>query len=48
VKNISADLKAVQEIVEDPKTDLFSPIPHTKGYTIFRERLLVPTTMPIT
>jgi len=41
VKNISADLKAVQEIVEDPKTDLFSPIPHAKGYTIFREILLV-------
>ena len=41
VKNIGADLKAVQEIVEDPKTDLFSPIPHAKGYTIFREILLV-------
>ena len=41
VKNIGADLKAVQKIVEDPKTDLFSPIPHAKGYTIFREILLV-------
>lgn len=41
VKNISADLEAVQEMVEDPKTDFFSPIPHAKGYTIFREILLV-------
>ena len=40
-RNISADLKAVQKIVEDPKTDFFSPIPHAKGYTIFREILLV-------
>ena len=41
VKNISADLKAVEDIVEDPKTDFFGPIPHAKGYTIFREILLV-------
>ena len=41
VKNINADLKAVQEIIENPKTDFFSPIPHAKGYTVFREILLV-------
>jgi len=41
VKNIGADLKAVQDIVENPKTDFFGPIPHAKSHTIFREILLV-------
>ncbi|MGZ6193381.1 MAG: DinB family protein [Syntrophales bacterium] len=41
VRNISADLKAVQEVVKDPKTDFFSPMPHAKDYTVFREILLV-------
>ena len=41
VKDFSADLKAVQEMVRDPKTDFFSPIPHAQGYTVFREILLV-------
>jgi DinB superfamily len=41
VKNISADLKAVQDLVENPKTDFFSPMPHAKSHTIFREILLV-------
>jgi len=27
--------------VTDPKTDFFSPIPHAKDYTIFREILLI-------
>jgi hypothetical protein len=41
VRNFSADLKAVQEIVRNTKTDFFSPIPHATGYTVFREILLV-------
>ena len=36
-----ADLKAVQKLVENPKTDLFAPIPHGDGQTILREVLLV-------
>jgi hypothetical protein len=38
---IRADLKAAIKIVTDPKTDFFSPIPHAKDYTIFREILLI-------
>ena len=41
VKDIGADLKAVQEIVKDPGTDFFSPMPDAKDYTVFREILLV-------
>jgi len=36
-----ADLKAMEELVEDPKTDLFARIPHGEGQTILREALLV-------
>ena len=36
-----ADLEALQALVMDPKTDLFTPIPHAPGYTIFREILVV-------
>jgi hypothetical protein len=36
-----ADLKAVQDLVADPTTDLFAPIPHGEGQTILREALLV-------
>jgi hypothetical protein len=41
VKAIRSDLKSMMAIVSDPKTDFFSPIPHAKGYNIFREVLLV-------
>jgi hypothetical protein len=41
IESFRADLKAVQEIVENPKTDFFSDLPHAKGYTILREVLLV-------
>ena len=41
VEGFEADLKAVQEIVKDPKTDFFNPIPHAKDYTVFREMVLV-------
>ena len=35
------DLKAMIELVADPKTDLFTPIPGGHGQTILREALLV-------
>jgi uncharacterized damage-inducible protein DinB len=36
-----ADLKAMQKLVENPKTDLYARIPHGDGQTILREALLV-------
>lgn len=36
-----ADLKAMCELVEDEKTDLFAKIPHGDGQTILREALVV-------
>jgi hypothetical protein len=36
-----ADLKAMMDLVSDPRTDLFAPIPHGQGQTILREALLV-------
>ena len=35
------DLGALQEMVRDEKTDLLAPLPHARGYNIFREILLV-------
>ena len=40
VKAIKEDLKALEDIASDPKTDFFGPIPHARGYTVFRELLL--------
>jgi uncharacterized damage-inducible protein DinB len=36
-----ADLRAMQDLVANPATDLFAPIPHGEGQTILREALLV-------
>ena len=36
-----ADLKAMINLVADPKTNLFAPIAHGQGQTILREALLV-------
>ena len=41
VKAFRADLKAMEDLVTDPSTDLFAPIPHGDGQTILREALLV-------
>jgi hypothetical protein len=41
INEFRADLKAIEDLVTDPNTDFFSPIPHAPGYTIFREILLV-------
>ena len=35
------DLKAMEKLVADPKTDLYTTIPHGTGQNIFREALLV-------
>ena len=41
VKKFRHDLKAMQDLVKDPKTDLFARIPWGDGQTILREALLV-------
>jgi hypothetical protein len=41
VKKYEDDIQALKKIIEDPKTDLFSPIPHGTGQTIFREALQI-------
>ena len=41
IRKFRADLKAMQDLVEDPATDLFAPIPHGEGQTILRETLLL-------
>jgi len=41
VKAFRADLKAMQELVADPVTDLFAGIPWGEGQTVLREALLV-------
>jgi hypothetical protein len=40
VKDFRRDLKAIEKIVKDPRTDFFSPLPHAPRYTVFREVLL--------
>jgi hypothetical protein len=41
VAALRADLKAMQDVVADPATDLFAPIAHGQGQTVLREALLV-------
>ena len=36
-----ADLRALEDLVANPATDLFAPIPHGDGQTVLREALLV-------
>ena len=36
-----ADLQAMLDLVADPATDLFAPLPHGEGQTVLREALLV-------
>jgi len=40
IRGFSADLTAFEDLVKNPKTDFFGPIPHAKDYTVFREVLL--------
>jgi hypothetical protein len=41
VKKFRRDRKAMQELVKDPRTDLFAKIPWGDGQTVLREALLV-------
>ena len=41
VKQFESDLKAMKDLVKNPKTDLFANIPWGDGQTILREALLV-------
>ena len=41
VAGFRADLRAMQDLVADPATDLFMPLPHGDGQTALREALLV-------
>jgi hypothetical protein len=42
VADIKADLKAIEDLVSDPATELLAPIAHGEpGHTILREALLV-------
>jgi hypothetical protein len=41
IKQVRADLKTMQKLVESKKNDLFRPIPHGSGQTLLREALLV-------
>ena len=41
MRQIRQDLKAMEELVADPKTDLFANLPWGDGQTILREALLI-------
>jgi hypothetical protein len=41
IASFKKDLKAMEKLIEDPKTDLYVKIPHGTGQTILREALLV-------
>lgn len=41
VKSFRADLKGMEQLVSDPKIDLYAQIPWAQGQTVLREALLV-------
>jgi hypothetical protein len=41
IEDFRADLQAMKDLVADPATDLFVPLPHGQGQTVLREALLV-------
>ena len=41
VHSFASDLRAMEDLVSDPETDLFAPIPQGDGQTVLREALLV-------
>ncbi len=41
VEQVHADLKAMEDLVKDSKTDLFAKIPGGDGQTILREAMLI-------
>ncbi len=40
INRFLADLEVLKDLATDRSLDLFTPIPHAKGYTIYREILL--------
>jgi hypothetical protein len=40
-EQVLADVKAMSDLINDSKRDLFAPIPHGDGQTLLREALLV-------
>lgn len=41
INSFLENLQALRDIVSDPETDLYAPIPHAPDYNIFREMLVV-------
>jgi hypothetical protein len=41
IRQFQKDLKAMQSLVANPKTDLYAPLPWGDGQTVLREALLV-------
>ena len=41
VASLGANLQAMADLVADPSTDLYAPIPHGSGQTILRNALLI-------
>ena len=41
ISQFRADLQALEEIVTDPETDLYTDLPHAPGYNILREILVI-------
>jgi hypothetical protein len=41
IEAFQSDQRALEQIVEDPNTDLLADLPHAKGYNILREILVV-------
>jgi hypothetical protein len=40
VAGVLGDLEQLLELVRDPATDLYAPLPHARDYTLFREVVL--------
>ncbi len=41
IQSFHKDLKAMEDLVSDPKTDLYAPLPWGDGQTVLREAMLV-------
>ena len=41
IAQFKKDLEAMRSLIGDPKSDLFSPIPHGEGQTLLREALVM-------
>jgi hypothetical protein len=41
IDSLQSDMSALEQIVQEPRTDLYADLLHAEGYTILREILLV-------